>query len=53
MRYNIIVVNDYTKEEEVVAKIKNLGDAIIIRDSLILNCTTTNINYKIIDHGKI
>tara|TARA_R110000850_G_scaffold276993_1_gene421275 strand:- start:844 stop:999 length:156 start_codon:yes stop_codon:yes gene_type:complete len=47
MRYKIIVVNDYTKEEEVVANVKALGDAIIIRDSLVLNCTTTNINYKI------
>jgi|TARA_R110002153_G_scaffold68525_2_gene181799 hypothetical protein len=53
MRYDIIVVNDYTEEREVVANVKALGDAIIIRDSLVLNCTITNINYKIIDNGKI
>ena len=47
MKYNIIVVNDYTNEEEVTATVKALGDAIIIRDSLTLNCTITNISYKI------
>jgi len=53
MRYDVIVVNDYTKKEKVVANVKALGDAIIMLDSLVLNCTTTNIYYKIKDNGKI